>query len=153
VAGYLSLLPWYRTSADLRDAEVSTKPANWTARKESLETEITQVKGADLRDQDLRAAVANDAFLVKARLVGADLRGASLRRADLQEAILSGANLGDADLREADLKGANLFETDLRGANLQDAKNLSQQQLNTACANEETKLPKGYTIKPCVSTR
>jgi uncharacterized protein YjbI with pentapeptide repeats len=122
----------YKTSADLRDDDVSTKPSGWTGRKETADVEIAQVKGADLEGRDLRDAEANGVFLVKAKLVEANLRGASLRKADLRGADLSyadlkGANLaGDlsgallvrADLRDAHLGGANLSDADLSGADL-----------------------------------
>ena len=64
-------------------------------------------RGADLRGADLRDA----------NLRGADLCGANLRGADLRDADLYGADLRGADLRDAYLSGA-----DLRGANLRDAK-------------------------------
>jgi len=69
-----------------------------------------------------------------------------LRGADLSEhAPLSGANLSGADLSEADLRDANLS-----GADLSDVKNLTQTQLDKACGNANTKLPKELTLKPCV---
>jgi uncharacterized protein YjbI with pentapeptide repeats len=97
---------------------------------------MAQVKGADLRKRDLRAAVANNAFLVKARL---------------DKANLQGANFQGADLREVDFAGADLRRTELGGANLEDAKNLSQEQLDVACGDKATKLPKGLTINLCGS--
>jgi uncharacterized protein YjbI with pentapeptide repeats len=136
LTGYLSFLPKYGTYADLRDAEVSVKPANWTGQDKLAPTEMAQVKGADLRERDLRAAVANNAFLVKARLDKADLQG---------------ANFQGADLREVDFAGADLRRTELGGANLEDAKNLSQEQLDVACGDKATKLPKGLTINLCGS--
>ena len=51
----------------------------------------------------------------------ANLRGAVLREADLRGADLRGANLWKADLRGADLRGANLWKADLRGADLRGA--------------------------------
>jgi uncharacterized protein YjbI with pentapeptide repeats len=74
----------------------------------------------------------------------AKLQGADLRRADLQGADLLGADLQGADLRSADFQGANL-----RGANLKEAEFLTQQQLDEACGDEETKLSEGLTIETC----
>ena len=48
------------------------------------------------------------------------------------------------DLAEANIPGANLS-----GANLSGAKNLTQTQLDKACGNEKTKLPKGLTFRSC----
>ncbi len=54
----------------------------------------------------------------RANLLGADLRGAHLREADLRGANLLGADLLGAHLREADLRGANLVGANLWGASL-----------------------------------
>lgn len=48
----------------------------------------------------------------------ADLRGADLRDANLRGADLIGANLRYANLRSADLIGADLWYANLRGANI-----------------------------------
>ena len=84
------------------------------------------LRGANLRDADLRCADLygadlRGANLRDADLYGADLRGANLRGANLRDADLRGANLRGADLRGANLYGANLRDADLRGANLRDA--------------------------------
>jgi type II secretory pathway pseudopilin PulG len=100
--------------------------------------------GTDLSNANLRAA-----NLREAELSEADLREADLRAADLSGANLSGANLARADLSEATLSGANLTGAALTGANLSEVLGLAQEQLDVACGNDETKLPKGLTIKPC----
>jgi Pentapeptide repeats (8 copies) len=83
------------------------------------------------------------AFLAHATLTAADLTGANLTAADLTGANLTGATL-TADLTYAVLMGANLT-----GANLTYATGLSQDQLDAACGDKDTKLPSGITIKPC----
>ena len=198
----------YKTHADLREADVSTKPATWTGLadqraeldksiEEKAWAELAQVKPAPLKDADLRYAYAYRAFLAKADLRGAKLQGADLTFANLQAADLTGAKLwradlswanlqradlflaeflgakllhanlreaklgqanfqkaflADADLQAADLKNTILFRTNLRAANLTDAKNLTREQLDDACGDDETKLPDylaGYKMKPC----
>jgi uncharacterized protein YjbI with pentapeptide repeats len=59
--------------------------------------------------------------------------------------------LARAGARSANLRGANLSVAYLIRANLTGAKNLIQTQLNEACGNNETELPKGLglTLKPC----
>jgi uncharacterized protein YjbI with pentapeptide repeats len=59
------------------------------------------------------------------------------------------AKLQGADLRRADLQGADLRRADLQGANLKEAELLTQQQLDKACGDEETKLSEGLTIETC----
>ena len=81
-----------------------------------LAVKAAYLRGADLRDSDLRGAYLSGADLSDANLSDAYLRGANLSDAYLSGADLSGANLGGANLRGADLRGAYL-----RGANLGDA--------------------------------
>lgn len=81
------------------------------------------LKGADLRDIDLRGIDLRGANLRYTDLRGADLRGADLRYTHLRYANLRGTNLKGADLKyadlsNADLKYANLYDADLSGANL-----------------------------------
>jgi Pentapeptide repeats (8 copies) len=110
-----------------------------------------RVKGiwvrVDLINVGIRGANLSIADLSHANLNGADLRGADLGIADLSHADLHGADLRGADLRVADLRDAYLGKADLRGANLNEVKNLTQEQLDEACANGDTKLPKGLTLK------
>jgi hypothetical protein len=42
----------YKTRADLKDDDISTKPSDWTGREETADVEIAQVKGADLEGRD-----------------------------------------------------------------------------------------------------
>ena len=164
----------YRTFANLREADVSTKPATWTGLAErphekldktlmeKTRAELALVKGAPLRRVDLRHADAYRAFLVKADLSGAKLQGANLSFAKLQGADLSfarlqGANLDSANLQGANLspailQGANLDSANLQGANLGSAQDLTREQLDEACGDDETTLPDylgDYQMKPC----
>lgn len=122
------------------------------------------LRGADLRKGDLSKSDLGRAVLMRADLSGAKLRGVDLTRADLLRARLvladlSGANLGRADLMEADLVAADLSGADLSGANLSKAilfdpywgaaKGLTQGQLDKACGDAETRLPRGLTLRPC----
>ncbi|MCH7922764.1 MAG: pentapeptide repeat-containing protein [Nitrospinae bacterium] len=108
------VLPYVRARAfaNLVEEELSTKPPNWFRDGELPRL----VKGAQLKDADLRYAKAVGAFLVNA-----DLRGANLQEADLKEAKLQGARLWDAKLQKADLWMANLQGAILWKANLQEA--------------------------------
>ena len=120
----------FRTYADLREADVSTKPSAWTGLAERAEekldknllekarAEFSQVKGALLKGADLRDADAVLAFLAKADLRYANLRGANLSRANLQGADLSRGNLQEANFSRGNLQEANLSRTTLLGANL-----------------------------------
>ena len=107
------------------------------------------VSGARLRQADLSLVTLNganlsDANLSIANLFGARLSGANLADANLENATLVGAYLGGANLRGAKLHGANLS-----GAEMALAKGLTQGQLNQACGDNSTQLPRGLTIPPC----
>ena len=87
------------------------------------------------------------AHLARANLHEADLTGADLRGADLRKAGLHGANLTGAQLAGADLIGADLWGARLAGADLTTVRGLTQDQVDIACVDEDTKLPGGL-IKP-----
>lgn len=122
------------TSADLTDASLSTKPANWSPAHPEL---IDAVKGADLEHRNLKHAMAFNAFGVNAYMQQSDLRWADfreadLRRADFRAARMRGvnfrfANLAGADFRnkaevgEADLTEARFFEATAEGAKFKKA--------------------------------
>ena len=103
---------------------------------------------ADLSYSDIRFAKLFGVDLTIANLHCANLHHADLTVADLCDADLTLANLGDADLMGADLSGADLSGADLSGADLRiadlsSAKNLTQEQINKAKGNKNTKLPDG----------
>lgn len=70
----------------------------------------------DLRGTDLR----------KENLLGANLRGANLQESNLEGVDLGGANLEGANLRDARLDAVNLEGADLRGAYLPDGTNWTE---------------------------
>jgi uncharacterized protein YjbI with pentapeptide repeats len=110
--------------ADLTEAVMSTKPANWNGSDE----QVSSVKGARLNDSNFRYAQAYRVFLANAHLLRAkfqgaflsqaDLRSADLGQSDLRYATLDQAQMNHANLDRAVLDGANLSRSDLRAANL-----------------------------------
>jgi uncharacterized protein YjbI with pentapeptide repeats len=105
--------------------------------------------GSRLRQADFSLSVFN-----YSNLSGTDLRdvnaygalfsGANLRGADLTNASFVGAYLEGANLRGAKLGGANFS-----GAEMDRAVGLTQSQLNRACGDEKTRLPRGLRIPVC----
>ncbi len=85
-----------------------------------------------------------------------DLRETNLTGASLSKAILTGANLSRAGLYEANLREANLYEANLTGAdlyganlreaNLVESQGLTQEQLEEALGDDNTKLPEGLHL-------
>lgn len=104
---------------------------------------------ARLRQADLSAAVMN-----RANFSGGDLRdvnayggvfgGASFARTDLTNASFVGAYL-----ESANFSGANLSGVNFSGAEMDRAVGLSQGQLNRACGDDSTRLPRGLSIPGC----
>jgi uncharacterized protein YjbI with pentapeptide repeats len=136
------------------------------------------LEGADLRKADLTCAdfkFANldrvdlrGATIVSARFDFADLRKADLRGAlivhvpeypiatdpdlDLSEKESPTVHFVYADLREAILNGLDLERANLRHADLSTAVGLTNQQLQNAFGNKDTKLPEGIVRPPLWET-
>jgi uncharacterized protein YjbI with pentapeptide repeats len=126
---YIANFPY----ANFVQADLSTRPATGSAPTDP-------VKGALLREANLRFAHGRQSYLAGAELQGSDLTGAQLTRVDLTGAKLGGAILTGAMLDEATLKAADLrltvaeptsegnYSLSLEHANLQSA-DLSQSRL------------------------
>jgi len=115
--------------ADLTEANISTRPANWNG----SDAQAASAAGPRLNSARLRYAQAYGAFLVNAHLWHANLQGAYLSEADMRGADLAQADLRLALMDHTNLKGANLDRAvldgaDMRRANLQNA-NLSHSSL------------------------
>lgn len=129
--------------------------------------EITLLKPEDLLQVDLEACRKKvNALLRKAsdqissrfrgercKTIGKDWIGKSLCGIDLRGADLSGALLIAADLSNQDLSGVNLIGADLRdanirGANLEGSLFVTQQQVNAAIGDSNTKLPASLSVPP-----
>ena len=110
--------------ADLTEAAISAKPANWNG----ADDQVSAVKGARLNNSNFRYAQAYRVFLANAHLLHAnfqgaflsqaDLRGSDLGQSNLRYAILDQAQMNHVNLDRAALDGANLSRADLRAANL-----------------------------------
>ena len=115
--------------------------------------------GADMRRADLSSGQFGESDFSKADLSsaiakGADFSGAILREARLPMATLDEANLTGADMqdiRAADvsLAGATLKDANLVGADLRNARGLTQEQLDTACGDSNTRLPLSFSVPYC----
>ena len=91
--------------------------------RKALDWRGDRLRGFDLSNGHLVAALLSDSDLSGTNLDGADLTDADLTRANLtgtslRNAKLVRANLTDADLTDADLEGADLASAILDGARL-----------------------------------
>jgi uncharacterized protein YjbI with pentapeptide repeats len=82
-------------------------------------------------------------YLFRAVLADAWLGGINMHRA-----ALGYGNLQHANLQGADLRGADLSEANFQGADLSEATGLTQDQINTACLDADTRLPEGLRRPP-----
>src|SRR5262249_47805832 len=118
-----------------------------------FDLERANLSGQWLQRENFRGANLSGANLSRANLLNANLGRANLVRANLSGADLSYADLGGAYLGYADLGRANLVRANLSGADLSDARNLTREQLDQACGDENPKLSDDLrhdlTLNPC----
>jgi uncharacterized protein YjbI with pentapeptide repeats len=149
-------------SVDLRNANIagaSLQEADLSyANLTDANLSHTDLLRADLRGSDLSGAdLSGDHWILDraTNLSGANLHGAILFHANLSNALLSG-NLSGVVLAGANLSGVrlasdlNLADADLSFADLTGSKldDQSQAILDRACGTK-TRLPAGFTLKPC----
>jgi len=106
-----------------------------------------------LRQSNLALGTFDDvdfsgANLSVANLFGARFNRSNFTRADLQSVTAVGTYFGASNFTGADLTNGNFS-----GADLSIAKGLTQGQLNRACGDSSTLLPKGTTIPRCRRTK
>lgn len=112
------------------------------------------LKGKNLAGARLRQADLSLAEMNRTNFAGGDLRdvnfyggvfgGANFSRANLTNASLVGAYLQGAKFQGAILVGANIS-----GAEFDHALGLTQAQLNRACGDGSTRLPRGLSVPRC----
>jgi uncharacterized protein YjbI with pentapeptide repeats len=105
--------------------------------------------GARLRQSDMSLSVLNHSDMAHADLrdvngYGALFSSVNFTGADMTNSTLVGAYLEGANFRGAKLSGANFS-----GAEMEKAVGLTQSQLNAACGDEKTTLPRGLHIPAC----
>lgn len=104
---------------------------------------------ARLRQADFSAAVMN-----RTSFAGGDLRDVNAYGAVMSGANFAGADLTNATFVGAYLEGANFSGAKLAGANFSGAEmgravGLTQAQLNAACGDASTELPRGLRLNAC----
>jgi uncharacterized protein YjbI with pentapeptide repeats len=115
--------------------------------------------GSNFTSAVLARADATGSRFEEANFTDADLRHIKLvetrcPRAVFENAVLANADARGADFRHADFTGANVarmsFEgADIAGADLRNAEGLTQTQLNAACGNRLTRVPRGLRVRSC----
>jgi uncharacterized protein YjbI with pentapeptide repeats len=83
-----------------------------------------------------------------ADLTGSNLEFSVLFRTNFQDAVLDGTGLYGADLRGANMTGASFRNSRLQGVVLRYAQGFTQEQLDQACLDYRTRLPKDIKLPP-----
>jgi uncharacterized protein YjbI with pentapeptide repeats len=126
------------------------------AYRSSFQNVIAQ--GTSFASAELQRATFNGADLRYASFDKADVSRASFDQATLSGASFAYANLSRADLSEARVEGtigldrAFMLLTRIEGLDLSGATGLDQSQVDMACGDAKTKLPKGLATPagwPC----
>lgn len=110
--------------------------------------------GQNLSRSRLRQADISLAVMNRASFAGADMRDVNAYGGVFSSANFAGANLTNASfvgtyLQGARFVGANLAGVNFSGAEMDRAVGLSQRQLDGACGDEATRLPRGLRIPAC----
>jgi uncharacterized protein YjbI with pentapeptide repeats len=115
----------------------------------NLEMKDRDFAGARLRQADFSAAVMNHTTFAGGDLRDVNAYGAVLSSASFADANLTNASFVGTYLEGANFRGANLTGANFSGAEMARAVGLTQRQLDTACGDEATSLPRGLRIHPC----
>jgi uncharacterized protein YjbI with pentapeptide repeats len=105
--------------------------------------------GARLRQSDMSLSVLNYSNMSHADLrdvngYGALFTGVNFSGADMTNATFVGSYMAGANFRGAKLAGVNFS-----GSEMEKALGLTQRQLDAACGDEKTSLPRGLTVPAC----
>lgn len=101
----------------------------------------------DFSGANLESVKAPDVNFEGSNFEGAQLNHMNLDKAILDGSTLKGATFGYASMTEASLKGANLSD-----AKMSNVQGLNQAQLDMACGNAKTELPKQLFVSYCEGT-
>jgi uncharacterized protein YjbI with pentapeptide repeats len=112
----------------------------------NLNSDFTCKVHKDLRKKGLKGCTSYDCFGAGQKVAKITYNGVNLRGADLSGALLIAADLSNNDLSGVNLIGADMRDTNIRGANLENSIFITQQQVNSANGDANTKLPASLTI-------
>lgn len=105
--------------------------------------------GARLRQSDLSLSVFTHTSFAGDDLRDANGYGALFGQADFAGANMTNSTFVGAFMEGANFRGANLTGANFSGAEMERATGLTQRQLDAACGDSSTTLPKGLRIPVC----
>jgi len=104
---------------------------------------------ADASHSEFEGADFTQADLSRIRLIDASCPHASFERARMAQANGRGANFTRASFSHADVTEMNFDDANISGADLRQARGLTQAQLDEACGDRRTRLPRGLSVARC----
>lgn len=114
-----------------------------------LEKTGQNLSRARLRQADLSLVVMNRANFSRGDLRDVNAYGGVFGGASFAGADLTNASFVGTYLQGARFSGANLSGTNFSGAEMDRASGLTQRQLDRACGDQATRLPRGLRIPAC----
>jgi uncharacterized protein YjbI with pentapeptide repeats len=113
-----------------------------------------ELTGRDLSGARIRQADLSLSTFDHTKFVGADMSIVNAFGIKAEDADFSNVNFADAVLvggwfGRSHFAGAKFDNANISGSDFSSAIGLSQSQLNTACGDSETRLPKGLTVVAC----
>ena len=90
-------------------------------------------KSANLDCSSFKGTTIENTKFKDAQLRGANFSSSFLKKVDFSGSVLSNTDFSRAFLADVNLEKANLEKADLSGANFQDVKNLTHEQIKSAC--------------------
>ncbi|MFA4938488.1 pentapeptide repeat-containing protein [Brevundimonas sp.] len=114
-----------------------------------LEARGLNLTGSRLRQADLSLSVMNRTRFSNTDMRDVEAYGGVFSGSNFSRANLTNASFVGAYLEGASFSGATLSGTNLSGAQLTRATGLTQGQLNQACGDGSTVLPRGLRIPAC----
>ena len=114
-----------------------------------VEARGLNLSGSRLRQADLSLSVMNRTRFSNTDMRDVEAYGGVFSGSNFSRANLTNASFVGAYLEGASFAGATLSGTNLSGAQLARATGLTQGQLNQACGDGSTVLPRGLRIPAC----
>ena len=113
------------------------------------EMKARNFSGARLRQSDLSLSVMNRTNFARADLRDVNAYGGVFSSANFSGADLTNATFVGTYLEGSTFSGARLTGANFSGAEMSRVSGLTQAQLNTACGDGSTLLPRGLRIPAC----
>ena len=115
------------------------------------ELEGRNLTGARLRQADLSLSTFDKSKFAGANMSMVNGFGIRAEHADFSDVNFEDAVLVGGSFNGANFKNANLAKANFSGSDLSTATGLTQAQLDAACGDAETRLPKGLSLPACKS--